>query len=376
MAESGEDAREVASDPPLETTESLPGPPELQVPRTPAAIAGRALQTLLSLGLAAALLGWGLPYLTQTPWSAILDIVTGIGWGTFAGLLALMGLGLFCYTFTMTGALPGLTHAQALVANLAGSGVSNVLPGGGAFGTVLTYSMFRSWRFGHRSIGTFIVVTSVWNMLARVLLPVLAALVLLPSSQQVPTAMIRGAAVGGAGGALVAATLIAVITSRRAARGVGRAVDRIVVACRRALRGGRPPGAAPDVEAMALDLREQTIAIVRHRWVRLTGGIVGFMGTYFVLFAACLHAVGVQLSWGHAFAAYAVGRLLTAVAVTPGGIGVAEAGSAAVLLALGVPGDVTAAAVTLFALFSFVLEIPFGAVAIVIWLQTRSRHRS
>lgn len=100
------------------------------------------------------------------------------------------------------------------------------------------------------------------------------------------------------------------------------------------------------------------------------------MGVYFVLFRQCLVAVGVDLSWGHAFAAYAVGRLLTAVAVTPGGIGVAEAGSAAVMLAFGVPGDLTAAAVTLFALFSFLLEIPFGAIAAVIWLTTTDRHRT
>lgn len=369
-------------------------PPQLEVPRTPAAIARRVLQTLLSLGLAAVLLGWGLPYLTGTSWATILSIVTGIGWVTFARLLAIMLLGLCCYTFTLTGALPGLTHGRALMVNLAGSGVSNVLPGGGAVGTVLTYAMYRSWRFNHRAIGTSIIVTTVWNLLARLLLPVLAALVLLPAAQQVPPAMVRGAIVGGAGGGLVAAALLAVIASRRAARRVGRTLDAVLApilartrrraatrAADRACTGAAPDpssGGAPrsDVEEWALELRETTLAVVRRRWLPLTFGLVGFLGTYFILFRECLVAVGADLSWGHAFAAYAVGRLLTAVAVTPGGIGVAEAGSAAVLLALGVPGDVTAAAVTLFALFSFLLEIPFGALAAIGWLHTRGPRRT
>lgn len=373
--------------PPVDGVEAVVAPPQLEVPRTPGQIARRLLQVLVGLGVAALLLGWGLPYLTQTSWETILGIVTGIGWVTFAQLLALMFLGLFSYTFTMTGSMPGLTHRQALVANLAGSGVSNVLPGGGAIGTVLTYAMYRSWHFAHRAISTSIVVTTVWNLLARVLLPVLAALVLLPAAQQVPTPMLRGAAVGGAGGALIAAALIAVISSRRAASAVGRAVDAMIRPVVRARRRSQPDGALPStpsasrtqrhaVEELALQVRDTTIDVVRRRWPSLTFGLVGFMGVYFVLFRQCLVAVGVDLSWGHAFAAYAVGRLLTAVAVTPGGIGVAEAGSAAVMLAFGVPGDLTAAAVTLFALFSFLLEIPFGAIAAVIWLTTTDRHRT
>ena len=121
-------------------------------------------------------------------------------------------------------------------------------------------------------------------------------------------------------------------------------------------------------------MRDKIIDVVRSRWPALTFGLVGFMGVYFLLFRLCLEAVGVHMSWSHAFAAYAVGRLLTTVAVTPGGIGVAEAGAAAVMIALGVPGEGTAAAVTLFALYSYLLEIPFGALAAVVWLNTRGHY--
>lgn len=346
-------------------------PPTVSVPRTPGGIARQAVQVVASLALAVTLLGWGLPYLTGTSWATILGIITRIGWATFLQLLALMFLGLYCYTFTLTGSLPGLRHNQALMANLAGSGVSNTLPAGGAVGAALTYAMFRSWRFSHRRISTSIIVTAVWNMLARVLLPVIAALLLLPQAGQVPTAMVRGALVGAAGGAVLAGALLAILASRGAARRVGHAVDVVFGPLLRRLRRGRP---AHDAQELALDLRDKIIDLVRSRWVPLTFGLAGFMGVYFVLFHNCLEAVGVHLTWTQAFAAYAVGRLLTTVAVTPGGIGVAEAGAAAVLLALGVPGEGTAAAVTLFALFSYLLEIPFGALAGVLWLNTRGRY--
>lgn len=352
-------------------TDGTPAAAAAALPRTPAAVAKQSLQMLVSFAIAVALLGWGLPYLTNTSWSTILSIITGIGWGQFAVLLVLMFLGLYCYTFTLTGSLPGLKHGQAILANLAGSGVSNLLPGGGAVGAALTYAMFRSWRFSHRSISTSIIVTSIWNILARVLLPVFAALVLIPQSQTVPRAMIDGALVGGIGGGVVAALLIAVIASRRAARGLGRGLDRafggLVAKLRRRPRH-------TDIEELALDLRAKIIGLVSAHWLSLTLGLVGFMGVYFVLFRQCLEAVGLHMSWSQVFAAYAVGRLLTTVAVTPGGVGVSEAGAAAVLLALGAPGDVTAAAVTLFALFSFLLEIPFGALATLIWINTRRRY--
>lgn len=330
-------------------------------------------QAVVGLALAAALLYWGLPWVTHTTWPQITALVTGVGPGTFAVLLGLMMLGLFCYTFTLAGSMPGLGHVRALIANLAGSSVSNVLPGGGAFGAALTYAMFRSWRFSHRAISTSILVTTVWNLLARVLLPVVAAILLVPAQAALPAPIVQGALAGGAGGVLVAGVLIAVVASRRAAAALGRAGDVVLASLLRRRSSGAPP--RRDVAAIALDLRATIIDIVRHRWVPLTFGLVGFMGVYFVLFALCARAVGADTPWPHLFAAYAVGRLLTAVAVTPGGIGVSEAGAAAVMVALGAPGDVAAATVTLFALFSFVLEIPFGAVAFVGWLATRRSYR-
>mgnify|MGYP002653288801 CR=1 FL=1 len=62
------------------------------------------------------------------------------------------------------------------------------------------------------------------------------------------------------------------------------------------------------------------------------------------------------------FAAYAIGSLLRAVGITPGGLGVAEAGIILVLASWGADQPAAAAGALLFAIFTHVAEIPLGAL--------------
>ncbi len=336
---------------------------DVDLPSGPREIAWRVLQGVLSLGLGGALLVWLLPKLTHTTWSEIWGTITGIGWPTFFGLLAMMFTGLYFYTFTLMGSLPGLTHGRALMSNLAGSAISNTLPAGGAFGTALNYAMWRSWGFSHTQITSSMIVTTVWNVLTRALLPVLAALILLPFPEKLPMAMWTGAIAGGVAGVVAVGSLVAILVSKSSASRIGAIGNRIL----RKLR----PRTRLDAENAALRLRAQMIDIVSARWGHLTFGLAGFFGVYFVLFSACLHVAEVDVSWRTMFAAFAVGRLLTAVPLTPGGLGVAEAGSAAVLMTMGAEPAATGAAVTLFALYSHLLEVPAGAIAAGLWVATR-----
>ena len=76
---------------------------------------------------------------------------------------------------------------------------------------------------------------------------------------------------------------------------------------------------------------------------------------------------------GTMLAAFALGRLLTSVAVTPGGIGLVEAGSVALLVAMGADPAQAASGILLFTIFTHILEIPFGVLAWLVWLWGRGR---
>lgn len=344
-------------------------PPEPIRPRTTADLVKRGVQVVVGIALATFLLGWALPWLTHTTWPQIIDELAQVGWRKALLCFALMFGGLWVYTFTIAASLPGMRHAPALIVNLCGSGVSNSMPGGGAVGVAAQYAIFRSWGFGHRNIGTSLIITSLFNLLIRMVLPIVAIVWLILSTETtLPPIIVRGALIGGGAGLVLAGLLVAVLSSDRSAHGIGRVLNALIHPMLRLFR--REHG--QDIEALAVDMRNRIIGVVRPNWPMLVFGIVGFLGVYFFLFRETMTAFGIHFTWGEAFACYAFSRLLTMVPLTPGGIGITEI-AAVLMVAFGADGAAAAAAVFLFAIYSHLLEIPFGALAAGAWAATRRR---
>jgi uncharacterized membrane protein YbhN (UPF0104 family) len=269
----------------------------------------------------------------------------------------------------LTGSLPGLTHPKALILNVCGSSVGNLLPGGGATGVVATYGMCRSWGFSRRDISTSVIVSGIWNVLGRVTLPVVGTGVLLTEAASLPEPVVRAGAGGAVVGAALLALFIAVIVSERAATVIGRGLDKALGTLWHRSRTGREMS----IDELVRDLRGRLNSVVRSGWPSMTFGLFGFLGVYYVLFWFCLDSQGVQVTVAHTFAAYAVGRLLSAVGITPGGVGITEIGSTAVLIAFGADPAAAAAGVVLFSIYIHLLEIPLGAIGWVAWGVSRKR---
>jgi uncharacterized membrane protein YbhN (UPF0104 family) len=121
-------------------------------------------------------------------------------------------------------------------------------------------------------------------------------------------------------------------------------------------------------------LRRSTIDLVRDAWLGLSIAEIAYLGLQAALFAACLAVTGVDVGWVNMFAAFALNRVLTTVLVTPSGVGISETGAAAALIALGAPPASSAAAVLLFSMFTFVLEIPLGGLVWAWWTVERRRR--
>jgi hypothetical protein len=69
-----------------------------------------------------------------------------------------------------------------------------------------------------------------------------------------------------------------------------------------------------------------------------------------------------------------VGRQLTAVGITPGGVGVTESGTAAVLVAWGAAPAGALAGVVLFSVYTHLMEIPLGAIGWLAWGLSRKHQ--
>ncbi|MGG5260219.1 lysylphosphatidylglycerol synthase transmembrane domain-containing protein [Phycicoccus avicenniae] len=327
------------------------------------------LQFGLGMGLAVVLLVWGLPYFAKTSWGDIWDVIRGVPPLHVVGFQLLMLAGLYCYTFTFTGSLRGLTHGRALIINLCGSSVSNLLPGGGAVGLAATYAMCRSWGFSRRATSTSAIVTGVWNVLARIALPVVAILVLMAGGVTLPKALTDLAVAGTITGLGIIAAVAGMLASERVAQRLGRLVDRVVGPLVRRRR----PDSTMSVEDVVGDLRARIIDVVRWRWWSMTLGMVGFFGAYYVLFVLVMRETGVMLPLNLLFAAYAIGRLLTAVGITPGGVGVTEAATTIVLVGWGAGNAEATAGVVLFSIITHLMEVPLGGLGWLLWsLSTKA----
>ena len=320
----------------------------------------RVAQAVVGLGLAVGLLVWGLPYVGKTTWAEIWDVLSRVELRTAGLLLGGVVLGLYCYTFTLTGSMRGLRHWQALIVNVAGSSVGNLLPGGGAAGLAATYTICRSWGFSRRDISTSAIVTGVWNVLSRMALPVVAILGLLAGhDDDVPQSLSDAATAAAITGGVVVAAFASIIASERAAIAIGQGVDKVI--------GRLWKRRTMSVQALVVDLRARINDVVRTGWLGMTLGLVGYFGVYYLLFLLCTHTTGVDLPYGQLFAAFAIGRLLTAVGVTPGGLGVTETATVAALVAWGANSTDSTAAVVLFSLFTHFMEIPLGALGWLAW---------
>ncbi|MQY05643.1 lysylphosphatidylglycerol synthase domain-containing protein [Actinomadura macrotermitis] len=325
----------------------------------------RAVLSVLSLAAAVALV-LALPYLVGVDWTRIGRELSRLGPGELVWLSLLWLAGLWAYTFVLTASLPGLTHPHAFLLNLVGSAVSNLLPFGGAAGVAATFVMARGW--GHRgaAIAVSTLVTGVWNVLARLLLPAVAIIALLAAGQ-VPDRRVAAVAALGAAALLGAAGLAwPALRSERAARAVDRTLRRAA---------GRLPARPAALLARAggalLEVRARTAGVLRTGARGLTLGMVAYLALQAWLLQACLAAVGARIGLAETVAVFAINRMLTTAVVTPSGAGISETGTAALLVHFGVAGGPAAAATILYSFYTYAIEVPAGGLAWICWILGR-----
>ncbi len=332
----------------------------------------RVLLAAPVLAAACALLVAVVPRSAGSSWAAVVHEAQQIGPIWLVPLALAWWAGLYAHSYVLTSSLPGLSSRRAMSLNLAGSAVANSVPLGGALSVGVTASMVRSWGFQPVALGTFLTVSTVWNILIRLLVGVggLAwVLVGLPGAVSTSAA---GWLVAGAAACLAVAGA-AVARDRLAARlGAFTAVSLRAVL----RRLGRPSGVQPARYALAaVRLRRQILHLVARSWGRLSLGMIGYVVLLALLLDLCLRSLGAPLPWQVVLAVVAVERLVTAVPITPGGAGVAELVLTSCLLLGGAPAADAAAAALLYRVFTFFLEIPVGLAVAGAWGLGQVRAR-
>jgi uncharacterized membrane protein YbhN (UPF0104 family) len=327
---------------------------------------------VVSVVLVAGIFVWAIPKFAD--YGDVMDALGTLSPIEFWSLFAAMVFNLITYWWANQAALPGLGIAKSAVLTQTTTSVANTIPFGGAIAVGLTYSILDSWGFSATSVALYVGVTGIWNIFTKLGLPLLA-LVLLAVTGHLTVGYVTAAIVGVVVLGVAVTLLALVFRSERLAMRVGDTLGRIVSWVRHLARLSPVTGWG----AGAARFRRDTISLVRYRWVRLSWTtVLSQVALFFVLLLALRH-MGVsesEVTTSEAFAVYAFSRLLSAVPITPGGVGFIDIGYIGGLSVFDSAEKAQiVAAVLLFRALTYGIQIPLGGFTYVIW-RVKSDWRS
>ena len=325
----------------------------------------KVLRAVVSTALVAAIFVFALPRFAsyRSVWASI----AAMTWQQALLVAVTAAASMASYWFMICAVLPAVRLRQAAAVNLSSNAVANTLPAGGALGMGVSWAMLSSWGVSTADYVLYTLVSGIWNVLARLGLPALALLVMLTATP--PHAiLIAAAAVGLAVLAAAAVGLGLLVHSEHFALRMGGALQYVLVGVCRLVRR-QPPC---DIPGSLLGFRDRAAALIAARGWRITVITAASNLILWLVLLACLRGTGLsqaEVPWQTSLAAFAFVRLLTALPITPGGLGITElglVGTMAVGLGHGGAGQVTAA-VLLYRAVTYLPPIPLGAATYMIW---------
>jgi uncharacterized protein (TIRG00374 family) len=314
---------------------------------------------VLGIAIVVALFAVVLPRIAD--YGAVWDIVKGLSSTDIAILAAVAILNVLTFGPPWMAALPGLSFRNSLTVSLASTAISNVAPGGDAVGLAMTFAMLRGWGFDKARTTLALVVFTVWNQLVNVAFPVIA-IVLLSAEGQRNRLLQIAATIGAAILVIALVAFFIALRSESGARRVGEYAQRLVDWALRLVRRKPMTG----VTEALVQFRVNSLDLLRRRWAALTLTTLAGHLTVWLVLVVSLRVVGVdadQVSLVESFAAWALVRLLTAVPITPGGLGIVELGLTGTLIGFGGERDQVVAAVLLYRALTFLPPLPLGLLA-------------
>ena len=300
-------------------------------------------------------------------WDAIKDMSAA----QLGVLVASVVFSIVVYVFPFQAALPGLHYGPAFMVRQTSFTISNAVPAGGAIGLGVQYGMLAQAGFSGASASAAIGITSVFNLMVTLALPVLGVLALL--LVETPKASeILGALGGLAAVVVMVGVFAAILRSENTARRLGDWAERVIGKVMTRFHRQAPGG----ITAQILAFRESTVDVVSARWAALTGS--NFL-QQFAQFGVLLVALRItetgeatKVPVAAAFAAFALARLAGFIPLTPGGLGTVDAGLTGLLVTFGATKTDALAATLLWRAASWVPQVLIGVVTLIIW-RARSK---
>jgi putative heme transporter len=327
----------------------------------------RIIGALATVLVVAAVFAFVLPRIAD--YRDVVAVIRELGWLDALLLTAATALNVVTFAPPWMVALPGLGVRQAFVMSQASTALSLVAPAGAAVGMAGSYSLLRTWGFGPAPVALAVAVTGIWNQFANLAFPIVG-LALLTGEDQDHPALRTAALVGLVVLVIVLAAFALALSSPRRARRIGDLAARLASWTMGLVKRERVGWRGENL----VRFRAGALGLLRRRWHVLTlATLVGHL-TVFLLLLVCLRVVGISggdVSWIEAFAAWSLVRILGALPLTPGGVGIVELGLSGALVAFGASNADAVAATLLYRALTVLPTLGLGMLAAATW---RSHH--
>lgn len=284
--------------------------------------------------------------------------------GWWLVVLAASAAGTWCLCALQRIALNGAQWFPVVTSQLAGTAFSKVVPGGSAAAAALQARMLSQAGLAPAAIGTGLTAGALLLLGALAGLPLLA----LPSvllGRHIPDGLLQAAAVGLAVFVLLFAIGALLFANDRVLRAIGR----VAQAADRKLHPRDHH--SDELPERLLDARDLLRRSLGQAWLRAVATATGRWIFDFLSLYAALLALGARPPLSIALLAYCAAQLLGQLPLTPGGLGVVEAGLTGALTLAAVPAGTAALATLAYRLASYWLPLPIGLGA---WLLHRRRY--
>jgi uncharacterized protein (TIRG00374 family) len=283
--------------------------------------------------------------------------LTAIEPGWFVPMIVLQAGSLVCMALVQLICLHANRFGPVMSSQIAANAFSRIVPGGGAAGTALQYSMLvTSGAARGGQVASALTAANLFTFATLLALPVftLPAIIL---GAPVADGLLQAAILGAIGFAVMAGIGAVFLVFDRPLVRAGHAVQRVR---NRVLRKRTP---LTDLPERLIRERNMVLRAVGEKWKRALLASVGrWMLDYATLLTA-LAAVGATPRPSLVLLAYIAAQVLAQIPVTPGGLGFVEAGLTGLLALAGVSAADAALATLAYRLINYWLPLPAGAIA-------------
>ncbi len=277
-----------------------------------------------------------------------------------AGALAAEVISFVCNFAMQRFALRTKGWFAVVTSGLAGNALTNVLPAGDAAGASLQFRMLATAGIDADTAAGGLTATSLLGVGGLLALPLFTLPAVLGGSQVRP-GLFHATVIGLVGFALFTLFGIVMLATDRPLERIGRMAQWMWNKLR------RPQKKLTGLALRLLDQRNQIRAALGERWPEAVLFIAGRLGFDYLCLLCVLRAVGSHANPSLVLLAYSTAGVIALIPITPGGLGIVEAGLSGMLVLAGVDAPDALIATLAYRLASYWLPLPAGSAAFVLF---------